>query len=305
MNHFDVHILGCGSALPTLHHYPSCQVVNAHEKYFMIDCGEGAQLQYRKQKLGFGKLNQIFVTHAHGDHCFGLIGLISTLGLLGRTGDLIVHCVPGLKPLLQAQLDFFCQGMSYKVIINTFNPDRSEVIFENKTIKVNTIPLEHRVPCAGFFIQEKQGLPHLIKEMLEFYNIPIRNRAEIIQGADFVTEDGTVIPHRRLTRPASPARSYAYCSDTAYSEKVIPIIEGADLLYHEATFTEADQKRAAMTGHSTARQAALIAKQANVKKLMLGHFSSRYNNHHILLDEARKIFKNTILANEGLCEPIK
>lgn len=300
MNKFEINVLGCGSALPTLQHNPSCQVLNIREKYFMVDCGEGSQLEYRRRKLGFGKLNQIFVTHAHGDHCFGLIGLFSTLGLLGRTGDLIVHTVPELERLLRSQLDFFCKDMSYKVIINTFDSTKSEVIYDSRSLSVTTIPLNHRVPCAGFLFREKQGEAHLIREMIDFYNIPIKDLAKIKQGADFVLADGTVIPNSRLTRPADEAKSYAYCSDTAYKPDIVPIIEGVDLLYHESTFMNEDEPRAKKTGHSTAAQAAKIAKQANVKQLMLGHFSSRYTNLDSLLKEAQNIFPNTILANEGL-----
>lgn len=300
MKRFEVHILGCGSALPTVQHYPSSQVVNVREKLFMIDCGEGTQLQYRKNKLGFGKLNQIFITHAHGDHCFGLIGLISTLGLLGRTGDLVIHMVDDLRKVLQPQLDYFCGGMSYKVVINVFDPTKSEIIYEDRSVKVTTVPLSHRVPCAGFLFQEQQGEAHLIREMIDFYNIPIKERVKIKAGGDFIQEDGSVIPNDRLTRPAEPAKSYAYCSDTAYSEAILPIIKDVDLLYHEATFANEDIVRAKQTGHSTAGQAAQIAKMANVKKLVLGHFSSRYPNNNLLLDQAQTIFSNTILANEGM-----
>ncbi|NDW10402.1 ribonuclease Z [Dysgonomonas sp. 520] len=304
MKQFDVNILGCGSALPTLQHNPSCQVVEMCEKVFMVDCGEGSQLQYRKSKLGFGKLNQIFVSHTHGDHCFGLIGLISTLGLLGRTGDLVIHGVPDLELILKPQLDYFCKDMSYKVLTNTFDPKKSEVVYENRSMKVTTIPLEHRVPCAGFLFQEKQADRHLIREKIDFYDVPVKERVNIKQGADFVTNEGKIIPNSQLTRPADTPRSYAYCADTAYKEDIVDIIEGVDLLYHEATFTESDISRAKKTGHSTARQAAMIAKQANAKKLILGHFSSRYTDNTVLLKEAQTVFPNTILANEGLCESL-
>lgn len=270
----------------------------------MLDCGEGSQLQYRKSRLGFGNLNQIFVTHAHGDHCFGLIGFISTLGLLGRTGDLVIHCVPDLETILKPLFSFFCNGISFNVIINTFDPEQSEVLLDNRSLKISTIPLDHRVPCAGFLFHEKEGERHMIREMIDFYDVPIKERTNIKNGADFVLPDGTIVPNHRLTRPADPARSYAYCTDTAYNERIIPLIEGVDLLYHEATFANADQSRAKITGHSTAAQAAQIAKSANVKKLMLGHFSSRYPNTSILLNEAKAIFPNTILANEGLCESL-
>lgn len=301
---FEISILGCGSATPTMQHNPSSQVVNIREKLFMIDCGEGSQLQFRKSKLRFGRLNRIFISHLHGDHCFGLIGLISTLALLGRTGELVIHALGELEQILRPQIDYFCKDNPFTVRIEAFDPYKSEVIYEDKSVIVKTIPLVHRVPCAGFLFQEKQGEPHLIADMIKFYNIPIKELAKIKQGADFVTEDGTTVPNNRLTKPALPPRSYAYCSDTAYSEKIIPIIEGADLLYHEATFAESELARAKQTGHSTAKQAALIAKQANVKKLMLGHFSARYTDNNVLLKEAKEIFPSTILANEGLREKL-
>lgn len=300
MEKFEIDILGCGSATPTTRHNPSSQIINVRDKLFMIDCGEGTQLQLRRSKLRFGRLNRIFISHLHGDHCFGLIGLISTLGLLGRTGDLIIHSVAGLEEILRPEIDFFCKDHPFQVKIETFDPKKSEIIYDDRSVTVKTIPLKHRVPCAGFLFQEKQKEAHLISDLIKFYNIPIKELAKIKQGADFITEEGNVIPNARLTTPAEPARSYAYCSDTAYDERIIPIVEGVDLLYHEATFANSDTPRAKQTGHSTAQQAAEIAKRANVKKLMLGHFSARYPDNQILLDEAKGIFENTILANEGL-----
>ncbi|MDR1092275.1 MAG: ribonuclease Z [Prevotella sp.] len=304
MEKFEIDILGCGSATPTTRHNPSSQIINVRDKLFMIDCGEGTQLQLRRSKLRFGRLTQIFISHLHGDHCFGLIGLISTLGLLGRTGDLVIHSVAGLEEILRPGIDFFCKDHPFQVRIQTFNPQKSEIIYEDRSVTVQTIPLKHRVPCAGFLFREKQKEAHLITDLIKFYNIPVKELAKIKQGADFITAEGNVIPNARLTAPAEPARSYAYCSDTAYNEKIIPVIEGVDMLYHEATFTNSDAVRARQTGHSTAHQAAEIAKRANVKKLMLGHFSARYPDNQVLLSEAKEIFGNTILANEGLREKL-
>lgn len=304
MEKFELDILGCGSATPTTLHNPSSQVLNIREKLFMIDCGEGTQLQFRRSKLRFGRLNHIFISHLHGDHCFGLIGLISTLALLGRTGDLFIHSVAGLEQTLIPEIEFFCKDNPFKVRIETFDPYKSEVIYEDRSVAVKTIPLRHRVPCAGFRFDEKEKEAHLLPDMIKYHNISIKELQNIKQGADFVKEDGIIVPNVHLTRPAEAARSYAYCSDTAYSEKIIPIIEGVDLLYYEATFSEEDAARAKETGHSTATEAARIAKMANVKKLILGHFSARYVNNAILLNEATKVFPNTVLANEGLREKL-
>lgn len=304
MDKFDVHILGCGSALPTTRHNPSSQVIDLRDKLFMIDCGEGTQLQLRKSKLRFGRLNNIFISHMHGDHCFGLIGLISTLALLGRKGDLTIHAVADMEDLLRPQLNYFCREIPFNVHVKVFNPEVSEVIYEDKSVKVKTIPLKHRIPCAGFLFQEQEKDNHIVADMIKFYNIPIKNIAEIKKGADYVTEDGKMIPNKVLTRPADRVRSYAYCSDTAYSENIIPIIQGVDVLYHEATFEQADAARAKVTGHSTSVQAAQIAKMAGVGKLILGHFSSRYSNNSLLLDEAKTVFSNAILANENLLEKL-
>ena len=304
MQTFELHILGCGSALPTVQHNPSSQVLNIREKLYMIDCGEGTQQQYRKNRLSFSKLNQIFISHLHGDHCFGLIGLISSLALLGRTGELTIHAIADIEKVMQPQLDYFCRDIPFDVKFKVFDPDKSEVIHQDRAVKVTTIPLNHRVPCAGFLFQEQENDRHILPEMIKFYNVQVKDIPLIKKGADFVTSDGNTIPNERLTKPADRARSYAYCSDTAYSEKIVPIIEGVDLLYHESTFSNSDTKRAIQTGHSTAAQAAQIAKLANAGRLMLGHFSSRYPDNNLLLSEAQVIFPHTILANENLREKL-
>ncbi len=300
MEHFELNILGCGSALPTTKHFPSSQVLNLRNKLYMVDCGEGAQIQFRSMGLNFNRLNHIFISHLHGDHCFGLPGLLSTLNLLGKTGELVIHGQPDTEKIFRPILDYFCTDMSYSVRFNTFSPHKNELIFEDKTLKVYTIPLKHRVPTCGYLFEELPKQPHLIREMIDFYQIPIKQLNEIKKGTDFVTPEGEIIPNSRLTRPADPPKKYAYCSDTAYYEKIIPIIEGIDLLYHEATFCEEDLRRAKETGHSSAKQAALIAQKANVKKLMIGHFSARYPNTDILLKEVLEIFPGTVVAKELL-----
>ena len=300
MEQFEVNILGCGSALPTSRHVLSSQVINLRDKLFMIDCGEGTQLQFRYMKLKFQRLNYIFISHLHGDHCFGLPGLISSLGLLGRTADLHIYAPADAEKIFQPLLSYFCKDLTYKVFFHAFNPAKNELIFEDRTLKVSTIPLKHRVPCAGFLFDEKPKSPHIIREMIDFYQVPVYRIAAIKNGADFMTSEGEIIANRIFTRPAEPPRRYAYCLDTAYYEKIIPIIEGVDLLYHEATFSHEDIVRAKETYHSSARQAAQIAKAAQVKKLVIAHFSARITDENILLNEAREVFPDIILANEGM-----
>jgi ribonuclease Z len=300
MERFEVNILGCGSALPTTKHFLSSQVVNFRDKLYMIDCGEGAQLQFRAMKLNFQKLNRIFISHLHGDHCFGLPGLVSTLGLLGRTADLHIHAHPDAGKIFEPLLGYFCKTLPYSIYFHPFNPLKSEPIFEDRTLKVTTIPLKHRVPCAGFLFEEKPGSAHIIREMIDFYQVPVSRIRAIKDGAPFFSEEGKTIPNAVFTHPAEPPRKYAYCSDTAYYEKIIPIIAGVDVLYHEATFGNADSARAEETFHSSAAQAASIAKAANAGKLVIGHFSARYPDEQTLLNEALDIFPETQSAYEKM-----
>lgn len=304
MADFDIHILGCGSALPTTRHLPSSQIVRLREKLFMVDCGEGTQLQMRRGRIRFNRLNHIFITHAHGDHCFGLPGLISTLGMLGRIGDLLVYGPAEVNDYLTSMLAQFCNHLPYKVVFREVDPHKHELIMEDRSIEVYSIPLKHRIPCCGYLFREKQKEAHIIREMIDFYQVPVRKIKDIKQGADFVTPDGTVVPNARLTRSAVRPKSFAYCSDTTYSEDIIPLIEGVDLLYHEATFAEEDLVRSKETYHSTARQAAEIARQAKVKKLVIGHYSARYDDMTPLLTEAQAVFPDTIAGNEGMVIPV-
>lgn len=300
MEKFEVNILGCGSALPTGRRFTSSQVINLRDKLYMVDCGEGAQIQLRNMHLKFNRLNHIFISHLHGDHCFGLPGLISTLGMLGRTGELVIHAQPDAQKIFQPLLDYFCKDLVYSVRFDPVDPFRHALIYEDRTVRVYSIPLKHRVPTCGFLFEELPKARHLIKDMIDFYQIPIKELPLIKEGADYTTPEGGIISNSRLTRAAEPPKKYAYCSDTGYSEKIIPFIENIDLLYHEATFCEQDIARAKETFHSSARQAATIAKLANVKQLMLGHFSARYNDVGVLLDEAKAVFPNTIIAAENL-----
>ncbi|MBQ8450488.1 MAG: ribonuclease Z [Bacteroidaceae bacterium] len=298
MEPFEVHILGCGSALPTTRHNATSQIVRICNKQFMIDCGEGTQLQMRRSHIHFSFVSHIFISHLHGDHCFGLIGLISTFGLLGRTAPLHIYADPLLQRLMQPQLNFFCNGLKYPLHFHNIDATKQAVIYEDKSITVETIPLQHHIPCCGFLFMEKPKKRHLIASMIEYYNIPIHLRAGIKEGNDYTTTDGTIIPNSRLTTDADPSRSYAFCSDTLPCPGIAEQIKEVNLLYHEATFAEAEESRAKETFHSTARQAAQIAKAANVKQLVIGHFSSRYKDDEPLLKEAKEVFPATSLADE-------
>ena len=300
MEKFQVHILGCGSALPTRHHLPSSQVVSLRGKLFMVDCGEGTQLQCRKSHLKFANLNHIFLSHLHGDHCFGLVGLISTFGLQGRTSDLHVYGPVGLKAAMQPQLDFFCQGIPYTVVMHEVSTKQSEVVFADRSVSVTTIPLKHRVPCCGYLFREAQSLPHIKRDMIDYLKIPHYAINNIKEGEGWTTEDGKFFAHERLVTPAEPARAYAYLSDTIYLPENAKLVKGVDLLFHESTFLDKDKTRAKQTFHSTAKQAAEFAKAAEVKRLLLGHYSSRYDDDNLFLEEAQSVFPNALLADEGL-----
>lgn len=298
MHKATLSILGCGSALPTHKNFPTSQILEMREKQFLIDCGEGTQIRMRQMGLKTNRLGHVFISHLHGDHCFGLIGLISTLGMMNRTADLHIHAQVDLEKILQPQLDYFCEELPFKVIFHAFNPRKHELIHEDRSVFVYSIPLKHRVPCCGFLFEEKMMERHIRRDMIDFYQIPTWKIPRIKQGEDFITDEGELVPNERLTVAAEPPIRYAYCSDTAYSEKIIPIIEGVDCLYHEATFLEDEIVRSRQTEHSTASQAATIAKKANVKKLIIGHFSARYPNQKLILEEAKAIFENTVLGED-------
>lgn len=291
-------ILGCGSALPTRKNFPSSQLLEIRDKQFLIDCGEGTQIRMSQLGIKTNRLGHIFISHLHGDHCFGLMGLISTYGMLNRTAELHIHAQADLEKIMKPQLQYFCAGLSFDVIFHTINPRKHELIYEDRSVQVFSIPLKHRVPCCGFLFEEKPRDRHIIREMIDFYKIPTWRILKIKQGEDFITEEGEIIPNDQLTIASDSPKRFAYCSDTAYSEKIIPIIKGVDCLYHEATFMEDKLIRSKQTEHSTARQAATIALKADVKKLIIGHYSARYNNQNDLLDEAKAVFENTVLGED-------
>ena len=300
MEPFRVHILGCGSALPTTRHFSSMQVVECRGKFFMIDCGEGAQIQMRRSSLSFNKLGHIFISHLHGDHCFGVIGLVSTFGLMGRTGTLHIHAPQEFGPLLKSQLDlFFNYDIGYKVEFHAVDTTKHQVVFEDHSLQVESIPLRHRMPCCGYLFREKPTLPHIRPEMLDLYQIPVSQVNNIKAGAGWTTPDGEVIPHERLTSPADPPRAYAYCSDTIYMPELHQELTGVNTLYHESTYGNDKADNARKYFHSTAEQAAMVARDAHVQKLILGHYSARYEDENVLLNEAKAIFPNAVLSDEG------
>ena len=295
---FKVHILGCGSALPTLRHHASSQVVEVRDHVLMLDCSEGTQMQLRRSRVRFTKLSHVFITHQHGDHCFGLIGMISTFGLLGRTAKLHIHGPKALGPELERQIAFFTHDLGFEVVFYSVETKVRQVVYEDRSIVVESIPLEHRVPCCGYLITEKQSLPHIRREMMDCYEIPTSQVNNIKNGADWTTPDGDTIPNSRLVSPADPARSYAYISDTRYLPELHQQLKGVTTLYHESTYGEDRRQNAEKYCHSTAREAAMVARDAGVGKLLLGHYSSRYEDEQVLLDEAKSVFDNCFLTNE-------
>jgi ribonuclease Z len=296
---FRVHILGCGSALPTLHHNASAQVVEIRGKLFLVDCGEGTQVQLRRSRLRFTKISAVFITHLHGDHCFGLIGMLSTFGLLGRTARLAIYAPAALEDMLKQQMQLFCHDFDYEVDFHAVDTNQQQVIYEDRSLTVETIPLEHRMPCCGYLFREKPSLPHIRRDMIDFYQIPTSQINNIKAGADWTTPDGKVVKNERLVEPADPTRSYAYCSDTRYIPTLPSCIKGVSTLYHESTYGEDNLLMAQKYYHSTARQAALVAREAGVGQLLLGHYSSRYEDEQVLLREAREVFENTHLTDEN------
>lgn len=302
---FRIHILGCGSALPTLKHNASSQVVDIRGKLFMVDCGEGTQVQLRRYRVSFTRLQAVFISHLHGDHCFGLIGMISTFGMLGRTATLHVYAPGEFERMLRMQMDMFCKGLEFAVVFHAVVTTKHQVIYEDKSLTVASIPLEHRVPCCGFLFREKPLLPHIRRDMIDCYQIPISQINNIKNGADWTTEEGELVENSRLTYPAAAPRSYAYCSDTRYIPTLHQLVKGVDVLYHESTYDSENEARAKLYYHSTAAQAARVALDAGVGKLLLGHYSARYDDESVILQDARKIFPNSFLTTEGVIFDVK
>ena len=292
-------ILGYNSAIPTVKSAPTAQFLEMEERCFLIDCGEGTQVQLRKAKAKFSKINHIFISHLHGDHVFGLPGLISSFRLLGRETPLHLYGPKGIKEMMETIFRITETHQGFEVVFHELSSKKSEKVFEDNRVEVFTIPLDHRIYCNGYLFKEKPKERHLnMQEISKYPEIEICDYHNLKRGKDIQLSDGYILKNENLTKPAEPSVSYAFCSDTRYLESIIPIIKNVDVLYHEATFLHDLKKMADYTGHTTALEAAKIARKANVKKLILGHFSNRYHDLSVFLNEACEIFPETYLPEQ-------
>jgi len=297
---FEVTILGSGSATPTLARSASGQYINVQERHLLIDCGEGTQVQLRKYKAKFQKINHIFISHLHGDHFFGLVGFLSSQHLLGRAKPIHIYGPAPLKEVLTVTFKASQTYLNFEFIFHELDFQNRSLIMEDRLIEVHSFPLSHRIECCGFIVKEKLKERGMDKAKIKEYKIPLAQIAGIKEGNDFTTDSGQVINNKELTFDPIPSKSYAYCSDTAYSESVIEQVQGVDMLYHEATFSSELESRAKETYHSTTKQAAEVAKRANVGELVVGHFSARYTSLEVFDEEIGSIFSNYTLAEDGM-----
>jgi ribonuclease Z len=295
-------ILGNNSAIPAFDRNPTAQILQTNEESFLIDCGEGTQMQMARYKIRRSKISRIFISHLHGDHYYGLIGLITSMGLLGRTQDIHLHAPAPLEEIIKLQLNVADTHLPYKL---HFHPLKAEgIIVDDKKMMVECFKVQHRIECWGFLFREKKNPRKVNPERAVIYEIPAAFYEKLQQGLDYVNKKGTIVPNEEVTIAASKPRSYAFCADTIYDETLALKIKEVDLLYHESTYLKHLHERAAMRYHSTTHQAASIAKLGNVKKLLIGHFSSKYESLEEFLPEACEIFENTELALEGTCYKI-
>jgi ribonuclease Z len=292
-------ILGCYSATPKVNTNPTAQLLDIKNHLFLIDCGEGTQVQLRKNKIKFSRIKHVFISHLHGDHYFGLVGLISTFRLLTREADLHIYAPKGLKELITLQMKLSASWTNYKLIFHELTTKESQLIYEDDKVEVYTIPLDHRIYTNGFLFKEKESERKLNIEAVEDAKIDVAYYRKLKQGFDVKNKEGKPIKNETVTKAGSKPKSYAFCSDTAYHESIIPIINRADLLYHESTFLDKHENLAESTKHSTAKQAASIARQAKVGRLLLGHFSTRYDDLNVFITEAKEVFKEVELSKDG------
>lgn len=296
---FELTILGSAAATPAYGRFTSSQVVNIQDTWYMIDCGEGTQMRLTDFHIPRSKINHIFISHLHGDHVFGLFGLLTSYSLAGRTEAMHIYAPEGLEEMLNVVFRTTFSVLIFPLIVKVIDTETSSLVYDNEILSVYSIPLKHSVPTMGFLFKEKPLLPNFIKEKIVEYDIPVNEIPLIKQGADFVKPDGSIVPHAELTIPAPPPRSFAYCSDTMYYPEIVPIIQGVDLLYHEATFTEDFLVNADLGLHSTATQAATIAKSAAAKMLIIGHYSARFQDPSPVLQEAKSVFAETFAGIDG------
>jgi ribonuclease Z len=296
---FELTILGSSSATPIFNRNPTSQALNINERLYLIDCGEGTQQQMLRFDVKASRIDHIFISHLHGDHYLGIVGLLSSLHLNGRTKALHIYCPSQLKEIIDLQLLYSETSLQYDIEYKFTNPAAAEIILDNQDVTVETIPLDHRIACTGFLFKEKKRLRKLIKEKLADLNIPVEYFSALKKGADYVAPSGDVYKNDTLTLDSTEPKMYAYCSDTLCNNMYFKQISGANLLYHEATFLNNMLDRAQETRHTTALQAGEAAMQTNAKKLLIGHFSARYKTLNELLDEARSVFHDTELAVEG------
>ena len=296
---FELTILGTGSATPAAGRNPSAQVLMHHQRLFLIDCGEGAQMQMRKFHVRSSRINHVFISHLHGDHYLGLPGFLASLHLKNRTAELHLYCHRPLKEILELQFRYSQTHIRFPIVYHFLDPENTEVIYEDDSLEVISFPLNHRIDCNGFLFREKPKPFPVRKEMLEFYKIHPKDIPAIKRGEDYVTEGGEIIPNQKITHPRPPSATFAYCSDTNYMPQLSEFLKGVDLLYHEATFLHELKKRARETYHTTALEAATLAENAAVKKLIIGHFSARYPSLSEFEEEAKAVFGSTVVAEEG------
>ena len=297
---FSLTILGSNSAIPTLTRNPSAHLLNVNERLFLIDCAEGTQLQIRRFHVHFRRIQRIFISHLHGDHFFGLIGLLNSLHLMGRKEELHLYGPPLLKKIIDLQLEASQTTLNFPLFFYPLSFSRYEMIYEDEKVIVHSFPLLHSIPTCGFIFCEKKQERKIRKEVLTEVKIPVTEMQNVKKGRDYIDEGGKVFKNEDITLDPPSPRSYAYCSDTAYTETILPFIRECDLLYHETTFMKNMSASAMEKKHSTTIEAATLAKKANVKKLLIGHFSARYDDLLPLLEEARSVFPETILAEDGM-----